>query len=96
MAHHPRTKSKSCPRCEHTGLDLGRGLDGRRAYRCQKCGHEWTDGRQGRRQRYSPQRIGMQFANTGAHRWGEEYRMYGPVPGCSPPEFPLYFKTFPH
>ena len=57
-------------RCGASGhaLEKGRGLDGRRAYRCRVCGSTWTNGLQGRTRRYSPQRTGYQFADTGAAR----------------------------
>lgn len=55
-----------CDNCQHTGIDKGRALDGRRAYRCQRCRNVWTSGMQGRTKRYSPQRGGFQFADTGA------------------------------
>lgn len=56
----------SCPSCRtSSGIDKGRAFDGRRAYRCQ-CGHIWTQGMQGRERRYSPQRPGTQFKDTGA------------------------------
>lgn len=52
-----------CKACGHSGIERGRATDGRRAYRCQRCGNIWTEGLQGRRPRWSPQRIGAQFAN---------------------------------
>lgn len=55
-----------CDACQHKGIDRGRALDGRRAYRCQRCGNIWTNGRNGRTPRYSAQRPGYQFADTGA------------------------------
>ena len=53
-----------CDNCRHTGIDKGRAFDGRRAYRCQKCGHIWMEGLQGREQKYSEQRQGTQFADS--------------------------------
>lgn len=29
---------QKCSKCNHTGLDKGRAVDSRRAYRCQNCG----------------------------------------------------------
>lgn len=51
-------------------LDKGRAFDGRRAYRCPVCGSKWTEGTQGRKRRYSKQRPGYQFKDTGAYRHG--------------------------
>jgi transposase-like protein len=62
------TARRKCSVCQGTDLDKGRAADGRRAYRCQRCGATWTDGLQGRKPRYSHQRQGDQFANTGASR----------------------------
>lgn len=53
-------------KCTCNKLDFGRAFDGRRAYRCKVCGNIWTDGMQGRQARYSPQRQGHQFKDTGA------------------------------
>jgi transposase-like protein len=58
---------RSCHNCKHTGIDKGRAIDRRRAYRCQKCGAQWHEW-QGSKKRYSPQRQGDQFADTGAYR----------------------------
>ena len=55
---------RECANCRHTGVDKGRAMDGRRAYRCQRCGNVWTEGLQGRERKYSPQRDGYQFADT--------------------------------
>lgn len=65
------TYSKTtCPGCKLAkGHHKGRALDGRRAYRCQACGKTWTFGSQGRAPRYSRQRTGYQFADTGAANW---------------------------
>ena len=41
-------------------------MDGRRAYRCTCCGNIWTEGLQGRQRKYSEQRPGYQFKDTGA------------------------------
>ena len=46
--------------------DVGRAFDGRRAYRCKQCGVIWTTGLQGRNKKYSNQRSGYQFKDTGA------------------------------
>lgn len=54
-----------CSNCGHCRPDKGRAMDGRRAYRCPSCGHQWTYGLQGRKRQYSPQRIGNQFYDTG-------------------------------
>lgn len=59
---------RKCDNCSHTGIDKGRAFDGRRAYRCQKCGNEWTEGMQGRERKHSKQRMGSQFHDTGAGR----------------------------
>jgi len=52
----------------HTSVppEKGRAMDGRRAYRCPVCVSVWTEGMQGRVKRYSSQRPGYQFADTGA------------------------------
>jgi len=55
-----------CKVCDCTGFDKGRALDGRRVYRCQNCGQVHSTGLQGRERRYSRQRPGDQFADTGA------------------------------
>lgn len=57
---------RKCARCNHAGLEKGRGLDSRRIYRCLACGYSWSEGLQGRRRQYSIQRPGYQFADTGA------------------------------
>lgn len=62
-------RKNDCPACRHSGVDKGRAFDGRRAYRCQSCGHIWTSGMQGRAKKYSPQRAGYQFKDTGAKPW---------------------------
>ncbi len=57
-----------CCRCEQRQMfDRGRAFDGRRAYRCQGCGNVHTKGHKGKR-RYSVQRMGHQFHDTGADR----------------------------
>ena len=53
-----------CPSCKHTGIDKGRAMDGRRAYRCQRCGNVWTEGLQGKTKIFVEQRVGFQFADT--------------------------------
>ena len=55
--------------CEHP--EKGRALDGRRCYRCRHCRVEWSEGMQGRRPRYSKQRLGFQFHDTGAWQWSK-------------------------
>lgn len=68
MGSRERPKTE-CPGCHVIGkVDRGRSFSGRRAYRCKLCGAVWTMGRQGRRPRYSIQRDGYQFADTGASR----------------------------
>ena len=52
--------------CGCARADKGRAMDGRRAYRCRACLSVWTEGMQGREQRYSQQRIECQFHDTGA------------------------------
>lgn len=54
-------KKKECKACHGHDLEKGRALDGRRAYRCGQCGNRWTEGLQGREQKYSKQRMGDQF-----------------------------------
>ncbi len=58
-------KERCCPSCKHKGFDKGRAMDGRRAYRCQQCGGIWSEGNQGREQKWSKQREGYQFADGG-------------------------------
>lgn len=58
----------TCDRCQSPNPDKGRAFDGRRAYRCKRCGNEWTNGMQGRRKHYSIQRERNQFQDTGAQR----------------------------
>lgn len=55
---------EKCPKCNHPNPDKGRAFDGRRAYKCLQCGNEWTNGLQGRQQRFSPQRLTNQFSNS--------------------------------
>ena len=57
-------KERRCPICKTENPDKGRALDGRRAYRCKNCHHEWTEGMQGRKKRYSIQRNRNQFSNN--------------------------------
>ena len=61
-----KTRTLKCAACGHHGLELGRAMDGRRAYRCRACGDIWTDGTHGRKPRYSDQRLSDQFHDTGA------------------------------
>ena len=58
--------TRRCSFCRGWNLDKGRATDGRRCYRCRKCGHQWSWGSQGRAPRYSVQRWGFQFHDTGA------------------------------
>ncbi|MDD5589154.1 MAG: hypothetical protein PHP92_03820 [Candidatus Nanoarchaeia archaeon] len=54
-----------CPNCKKLNkVDKGRAMDGRRAYRCKICGKVWTEGLQNRKQKYSSQREGYQFADS--------------------------------
>ena len=53
-----------CENCKHPQPDKGRAFDGRRVYRCSKCGRIWTNGMQGRERRFSQQREGNQFADS--------------------------------
>ena len=55
-----------CIEFDKSKMDKGRAFDGRRAYRCPQCNSEWTDGMQGALKKYSVQRLGNQFYNTGA------------------------------
>lgn len=57
-----------CISCKYHECDPGRACDGRRAYRCKKCGDIKTFGMQGRKRRYSEQRPGYQFYDTGASK----------------------------
>ena len=59
-------KRIQCKICRSFYPDKGRAIDGRRVYRCAGCGNEWSEGLQGRKKRYSIQRMGNQFFNTGA------------------------------
>jgi transposase-like protein len=63
---------RPCPHCHGTKHDKGRAFDGRRAYRCKLCGDIWTEGLQGRKQRFSPQRQDFQFADTRCRGLREE------------------------
>lgn len=60
------SKKLRCGVCGNRGVDKGRAADGRRAYRCQRCGEVWTCGTQGREERRSEQRAGYQFCDGGA------------------------------
>ena len=64
MSNSRRDFRFECPSCGHRGLDRGRAFDGRRAYRCKRCGKQWTCGLQGRTKQYK-QTVGMQFYDTG-------------------------------
>lgn len=59
---------RTCGSCKSPRPEKGRAADGRRAYRCRNCGNQWTEGLQGCSQRFSPQREGNQFHDTGASR----------------------------
>lgn len=58
----------TCPSCGCKHFDKGRAFDGRRCYRCKQCGHKHSAGLQGRERKYSLQRHGFQFADTGASK----------------------------
>ena len=64
-----------CGRClSSIGYDVGRAVDGRRAYRCKSCDNIHTSGMQGRQRRYSDQRNTFQFKDTGASSFSlDEY-----------------------
>ena len=53
-----------CRQCGCNKFDKGRSFDGRRAYRCKQCRNIHTCGLQGRKQRFSKQRLGYQFADS--------------------------------
>jgi len=54
-----------CSNCKQKGNILkGRAFDGRRAYRCNHCGHVWTNGLNGRKKTYSNQRESYQFSDS--------------------------------
>ena len=57
-----------CKNCHFSNIEKGRAFDGRRAYRCRQCKLIWTEGLQGRIKKFSKQRIGYQFADTGASK----------------------------
>lgn len=59
-----RSFRNRCSNCFYEYSDKGRGLDGRRVYRCQNCGKTWSLGMQGRQKKYSKQRLGNQFADS--------------------------------
>lgn len=63
LGHQENISMIKCPKCQCTEIDKGRAFDGRRAYRCKSCKNEWTNGLNGRKQRYSIQRMSNQFAN---------------------------------
>lgn len=56
----------ACGLCHSRSIVKGRAFDGRRAYRCAACGAVWTAGTNNREPRYSRQRTGYQFHDTGA------------------------------
>ena len=53
-----------CHNCRSNDISKGRAFDGRRAYRCNNCRITWTNGMQGRKKRYSSQRISDQFHDS--------------------------------
>lgn len=53
-----------CGACHCPDVLKGRAFDGRRAYKCGRCGGVWTCGMQGRAKRYSAQRWSYQFAKS--------------------------------
>lgn len=57
-------KTKYTCSCGCNDYDKGRAVDGRRAYRCKKCGGVHTNGMQGREKRYNSQRISYQFKDS--------------------------------
>lgn len=54
---------KTCKKCGCNKYEKGRAHDRRRAYKCNGCGHIWTEGLQGVTKKISPQRTGFQFKN---------------------------------
>jgi hypothetical protein len=50
--------------CGCNKFDKGRAFDGRRVYRCKQCGATHTAGLQGRKRKYSKQRLTDQFHDT--------------------------------
>lgn len=58
-----KTTKYTCE-CGCNAYDKGRAMDGRRAYRCKKCGKIHTYGMQGRKKKYSEQRFSDQFYNS--------------------------------
>lgn len=57
-------KKIKCSNCFNINVSKGRAFDGRRAYRCNNCGHVWTNGMQGRKKKFSKQRESYQFADS--------------------------------
>ena len=60
-----KESKRKCDNCQTPKPDKGRAIDGRRAYRCVNCGNIWTEGLQGRKQKWSKQRQDYQFADSG-------------------------------
>lgn len=53
-----------CKNCnQKSNIDKGRAVDGKRAYKCNGCGHIWTNGK-GRKEIYSIQRMSYQFKDS--------------------------------
>lgn len=55
---------RECKICKTRKPNKGRAMDGRRAYRCVKCGNIWTEGMQGRKKKFHKQRTGFQFKDS--------------------------------
>ena len=55
---------RQCAICQTPKPKKGRAFDGRRAYKCINCGNQWTEGMQGRQQKFSEQRESNQFADS--------------------------------
>lgn len=66
-----------CPSCHDRRREKGRGLDGRRAYRCRVCRTVWEYPGGTRQPKYSPQRKCYQFASSGAG-----YAAFASLDGC--------------
>lgn len=59
--------TRCCPTCRTPNPDKGRAYDGRRAYRCTKCGNSWTEGMQGCEKKFNKQHANYQFKDTGVY-----------------------------
>jgi len=55
---------RKCSNCQTPNPDKGRAVDGRRSYRCKCCKNVWTEGLQGRKQKFSVQRLSCQFFDS--------------------------------